>query len=491
MAANQAAIRSALTRLGFSNQAATFINEDQEMDDLDEFALLTDDEVENMCKVVRKPGGTIENPNADVAGQPPTIPNPGIAITLRAENNLKLACYFLRYKKRTSRAVAPADITLESVRAYREYKKWEEEHKDVDPPEINAKDWPRTMDAIDEWLRGCLGVTKIPLAYVVRPTIAIPTNDLVAGYATKQDELIARAPIQGPTEGTWNPDFLADSVRVWEKLSDLTREHECWSYVRPAQRTRDGRLAYQGLRGHYLGVNNVDNMSAKAEHILQTTSYTGEKRRWNFEKYVRTHIDQHSILEGLKEHGYAGIDERSKVRHLIAGIKVASMDAVKTRILSDETLRSDFDACVNLYQDFLKQTSATIKEVTIATVQLEKKKGLKDPETPNMSVEDRYYKRKEYNALSAQQKLGLKLKREKRGHTGNEKGKKEKKKNSVELSQRMIKALATALCQETEDKVEVEESDESSEEYEEAKKPTKRVRFGKNRHHPALQRQKK
>jgi hypothetical protein len=58
MAANQAAIRSALTRLGFSNQAATFINEAQEMDALNEFALLTDDEVENMCKVIRNPGGT-------------------------------------------------------------------------------------------------------------------------------------------------------------------------------------------------------------------------------------------------------------------------------------------------------------------------------------------------------------------------------------------------------------------------------------------------
>jgi hypothetical protein len=165
------------------------------------------------------------------------------------------------------------------VRAYREYKKWEEEHKDVDPPEINTKDWPHTMDAIDKLLRGCLGVTDIPLAYVVRPTIEIPADDPVGGYATKQDELIARAPIQGATAGSWHPDYLANSVRVWEKLSELTRDEECWSYVRPAQRTRDGRLAYQGLRGHYLGVNNVDNMSAKAEHTLQTTSYGGEKRR--------------------------------------------------------------------------------------------------------------------------------------------------------------------------------------------------------------------
>jgi hypothetical protein len=221
MAANLAAIRTAMERLGFSNAAAEFIVTEQNLDDLAEFALLTDAEVENLCKVIRRPGGVIPNPNAAAAGQPATVANPGIAVSLRAENNLKLACYFLRYKQRTSRTVAPADITLDAVRAFREYKEWEEEHTDVDPPEINAKDWPRTMDAIDEWLRGCLGVTKIPLAYVTH-------------------ELIARAPIHGAVGGTFTATYTADSVRVWEKLSDLTREEECWSYVRPAQRTRDG-----------------------------------------------------------------------------------------------------------------------------------------------------------------------------------------------------------------------------------------------------------
>ena len=51
-------------------------------------------------------------------------------------------------------------------------------------------------------------------------------------------------------------------------------------------------------------------------------------------------------------HGYAGIDNRSKVRHLVAGIKTTTLDSVKTRIMSDAVLRQDFDACVNLYKDF-------------------------------------------------------------------------------------------------------------------------------------------
>ena len=85
-----------------------------------------------------------------------------------------------------------------------------------------------------------------------------------------------------------------------------------------------------GLKNHYLGENNVNNISSRAEPKLKDTSYSGEKRRWNFEKYIKTHVKQHAILTGLVEHRYSGIDDWSKVRHLMAGIKTKVLDLVKT-----------------------------------------------------------------------------------------------------------------------------------------------------------------
>lgn len=77
-------------------------------------------------------------------------------------------------------------------------------------------------------------------------------------------------------------------------------------------------MAYNGLYQHYLGPNNVDkNMATMAEDKLKTTVYNGEQRRWDFEKYINVHKQQHSIMEGLVEHGYTGIDPRSKVRYLL------------------------------------------------------------------------------------------------------------------------------------------------------------------------------
>jgi hypothetical protein len=337
------------------------------------------------------------------------------------------------------------------------------------------------------------------LAYVIRATIAVTAEatDPQANYVSKQDELIARAPIT--VAGHDIATYLSDRARVWELISNLTRDQDCWSYVRPAQRARDGRTAFLGLRGHFLGANNVDNMSSRAEKRLQTTSYDGEKRRWNFEKYVKVHIDQHAILQGLVEHGYSGIDARSKVRHLVNGIKTTSLDSVKTRIMSDAALRQDFDGCVNLFQDFIEQrsSSAEPREATISAVHADKSRHSNNAEA-DMSVEDRYYNRAEYMKLSNEKKLGLKRKREKRGHKG---PKKEAKSNGgrdkgVNLSQRSIKALATAL-QDDESTPATEhesESDSSGDDEVEMKAPAKKkAKTAKmlNRYNKALSRKNK
>ena len=92
---------------------------------------------------------------------------------------------------------------------------------------------------------------------------------------------------------------------------------------------------------------------------MKLAIYKGESRKWNFEKYVRVHMDQHQILTDLKDHGYAGIDERSKVRHLQDGIKTSALDSVINTILASATLRTDFTACVALYQDFILQSTSS------------------------------------------------------------------------------------------------------------------------------------
>jgi hypothetical protein len=74
------------------------------------------------------------------------------------------------------------------------------------------------------------------------------------------------------------------------------------------------------LFDHFLGPNNVGNMASAAETKLTETLYNVKEKRFTWETCIRIHIEQHSILNGLKDYGYAGIDDSSKFHHLLKGI---------------------------------------------------------------------------------------------------------------------------------------------------------------------------
>ena len=234
MAANLAALRAALVRMGTTAEVANEITATQGIDTIEELRILTDDEAETLCHAIRCPGGLMPNPafnaaggaaTAVAAGIPAQITHTGHVISARAENNIKLSAYFLQFKERTSRAPDAANITLANVRSLLDHMKWEETQDDVDAPTLDEKDWPHTIEAIEEWFRGCLGDSlKIPLAYVIM-TDEDPAGDPAAGWTSKADKLIGRAPIR--VGGNPLRNFLADNIKVWELLSGLTRKHTC------------------------------------------------------------------------------------------------------------------------------------------------------------------------------------------------------------------------------------------------------------------------
>ena len=122
-------------RIGFSLTASQVIVDEQGLDSLEEIKLLTDDEIENLCKVVRRPGGTIPGANP---GDPP-VNNPGTPVPLRAENHLTFLVFFLRHQERVSRGAGAASISLDMIRSFRELRDFESTYKPPDdPPSINA-----------------------------------------------------------------------------------------------------------------------------------------------------------------------------------------------------------------------------------------------------------------------------------------------------------------------------------------------------------------
>jgi hypothetical protein len=223
----------------------------------------------------------------------PLVANPGHSVSIRADTNLHLAVFYLRHQAWISRIVAPASVALTVVRRLRSTNEYEENFKvTAEQPVINKKDRPTTMEAIRELFGSVLGETGVPVASVVRENVEIPPDtDPSEGYITVAEEMIARAP-------HGNQAYANDSIEVWSYMANITRVHDCWTYVKPAQRTKDGRRTFLLLWNNFLGTNNVDNMASEAESKLGLVIYTGERKKWTCKKYVQIHAGQHAVLNG-------------------------------------------------------------------------------------------------------------------------------------------------------------------------------------------------
>jgi hypothetical protein len=341
-----------LERLGFSDAAATYLTGTCGIDSLDEITYLNGiDDIDTMIKGVTNPGGTV---TTGTGTSRVNLRNNGIPVSIRAVANLKLLVYYLKHVERVQRKPVPNAINLLLVCSYQDQQRHEVGFKKTyEEPEINEKDWPRTLEKIREYLASQYRVTGATLDYVVRAEITVKPEeeDPPENYETVDQEMTAREP------HTERP-FVYDRHKVWDIMSTICGKHSCFVYIKPALRTQNGRDAYMLLFDHFLGPNNVGNMASEAETKLNSTLYNGDKKRFTWETYVRIHTEQHSVLNGLKDYGYAGINDSSKVRHLLKVIKTSELDVCKAQVMASPSLRDDFAATVQLYSTFIKQWKA-------------------------------------------------------------------------------------------------------------------------------------
>ena len=75
-----------------------------------------------------------------------------------------------------------------------------------------------------------------------------------------------------------------------------------------------------------------------------------------------SHKEQHTILEGLPDHGCNGLGNRTKLTRLMDGVKVDSLKTIKAMIIVNCDFCKDFDKCVTLYKALLNQSSITLRE---------------------------------------------------------------------------------------------------------------------------------
>jgi hypothetical protein len=270
------AIMKMLNGWGFSEATETYLTGTCGIDSLDEIAHLDGTEnVDTTIKGVTNPGGIVMKGSGTTSV---TSRNNGIPVSIRAVANLKLCVYYLKHMERVQRQPIANAINLVLVCSYRHQQHHELGfNKTAEEPEINDKDWQRTLEKIKEYLASQYGVTGATLDYVVRPDIAVKpeAEDPAENYETVDQEMTARAPHTGRS-------FVDDRRKVWYIMSNICGKHSCFVYIKPALRTSNGRDAYMLLFDHFLGPKNVGNMASEAETKLTGTLYNGEKKRFTW-----------------------------------------------------------------------------------------------------------------------------------------------------------------------------------------------------------------
>jgi hypothetical protein len=125
MAANQ--LRAAHVHAGFTIWSDDNVVDTQGADSVRELGRLNNDDVINLCKTIRRPGGHLPNP-AFVAGgaMNPVIPHIGIMVSQSAKTNMQLASHTVRHHNRISQAANVPAMNLTSIRRLCELKIEEE-----------------------------------------------------------------------------------------------------------------------------------------------------------------------------------------------------------------------------------------------------------------------------------------------------------------------------------------------------------------------------
>ena len=385
---------------------------------------LDEDEVHYLCKNIRKPGG-------------PSATAPGVAIPHLAEQQLILLAFMLRTKKLCSRPLVLSDVTLPNILAHKSLQKSLKKYKDPETEfdVVPLKDnWPKIFELLIEHISKFRGKeTMVSLGYVIRTeaTVVASVDDPLTNYSDMDAQQIARCPIfMGTSTTIKEPSFQAENAQVWTILHDIFCTTPTYQYMKRFAKTKDGRGAFLALIDTYLGKMNTNLLASKYEKERDNLIYTGDKRNFTFQKYIDKHVEFYNILQGLKEHGYHGVDDDTRVRKFVEGVKTPLLDVPCSRCSGKPGLT--FETAVRTFLDYIQQRFphgvGRTDPRSISQVDVEKDpRGGKRKDRPRSGdrtslVSDvalRYYSKEEYKKLSTEDKNALRLARKKNGKGGN------------------------------------------------------------------------
>ncbi len=116
---------------------------------------------------------------------------------------------------------------------------------------------------------------------------------------------------------------------------------------------------YRTLHIILLGGQRVVSTGSAIVTKLQSFRYEGDRKNFNFDKYVNLHIEQHNPHADLQEYGVAPLAENLKTLWFQDGIRDPSLNALKASINANRASFTDFDSVKDAYGEFKRTDNPT------------------------------------------------------------------------------------------------------------------------------------
>jgi hypothetical protein len=160
--------------------------------------------------------------------------------------------------------------------------------------------------------------------------------------------------------GPFDPTFIQDSAKVYDILHTSWETSQPWTHACSATtKTKNGRKVFRVLHTHLLGGQQLVTSGSAIMTRLQSLQYDGDRRNFDFNKYVALHVAGHNDHNDLGEYGVEPLTESLKILWFQKGTTDKGLDAVRASILAAPASYTTFTAMQEAYVNFKLTQKAT------------------------------------------------------------------------------------------------------------------------------------
>jgi hypothetical protein len=418
------------------------------------------DAFSDIASNLRKPGGTMEDPNDPTL----RVPQTPFIISAMSLQKLQIASIAVSYYKTIGRDVTHTNMHYTNVLKdfHLQWKALEEKKKDDEPkvPMVNkGLQITKWTDTFNDFCWKVIGSRNIPLAYVIRDNAVVDPNPppLAPGKSYSIDtgsveaELVERASFDHAL-------YRSDNAKVYAYIEEAVRTSPYNASIKPFQRSKDGRGAYKALVSQHAGKDKWEAELRVQEDRVMTRVWKGNVSSFTLEHYIQMHRQAFISMVQCADHIEFQIpNERTRVKHMIDNIQCSDPELLSLLALvkNDDTLMSDFEAASSMILPAcpvarkLKQSGKATSNVTVSALDTVLKEG-----RGSTGVEYRWYGKAEYSRLSDDQKKELRDWKAKGGRVSNPNKESKSTNSPKKKSQRTkFKAQISSLEKKLEDRM--------------------------------------